>query len=158
MPEGRIDAILTAVGRDDLAMFDADTFGALTGRLSETILSGYADEFQGAILDTMVANRFGSGGVHFGEVSGGPTSFVSLADAAPTEIVEGREKFSSLVLDGARCYRRSVGILWRRVVRGRLADDCGGRRRLPGGNKSQVGLRTKPHAIPAHQQEHDAQK
>ena len=101
VPEERLDAILTSVGRDEFAMFDVDTFGALSGRLSEDILGGYADEFQGVILDTLGANRFGSGGVHFGEVSSGSTSFVSLADTAGREIVDGRENFSSLVLDGS---------------------------------------------------------
>ena len=99
--EDRLDAILTAVGRDEFGRFDTDTFGALTGRLSGDILGGYAEEFQSAVLDTMGANRFGSGGVDFGGVSSGQTSFVNLADNAATEIVGGRENFSSLVLDGS---------------------------------------------------------
>ena len=101
VPEGRLDAILTSVGRDQFGMFDAGTFGALNGRLSQGILGGYADEFQGAILDTMGANRFGSGGLNFDEVSSGSTSFAPLAEAAATEIVDGRENFSSLLLDGS---------------------------------------------------------
>ena len=99
--EGRLGAILTAVGRDDFGMFDADTLGALSGNLSEDILGGYADEFQGAILDTIGANRFGSGGLGFDEISSGRTSFIFLADAAAKEIVAGRQNFSSLVLDGS---------------------------------------------------------
>ena len=103
--ESRLAAILNSVGSEEFTMFDADPFGALTGSLSEDILGGYADEFQGAILDTLGANRFGSGGVHFGvhfgEVSSGSTVFIFLADAAGTEIVDGRENFSSLVLDGS---------------------------------------------------------
>ena len=99
--EDRLDGILTAVGRAEFGMFDADIFGALTGTLSEVILGGYADDLQGAILDRIGADRLGSGGVDFGEISGGPTSFVFLADAAETEIVDGQENFSSLALDGA---------------------------------------------------------
>ena len=99
--EGRLDAILTAVGSDAFGMFDADALGVLSGRLSEDILGGYTDEFQGAILDAIGANRFGFGGLGFDEISSGRTSFVFLADAAAKEIVDGRQNFSSLVLDGS---------------------------------------------------------
>ena len=95
-----LDAVLTRVGGDQFGMFDADTFGALTGALPGDILGVYDDGFQDDILNTLRANLFESGGRDFEGMSGGDTSFGFLADAIGTEIVDGQETFSSLLVDG----------------------------------------------------------
>ena len=101
MADDLMDAIFTGVERNEFGMFDADTFGALTGVLADQILSEYPDEFQDAILAAMEANLFGSGGVSFAEIRGAFTAFEPLADAIDTVEVDGKKTLSSLLVDGS---------------------------------------------------------
>ena len=96
-----MDAIFTGRERSEFGLFNADTFGALTGVLAEHTLIGYPDEFQDAILEAMEANLFGSGGASFAEIRGAFTAFEPLADAIDTVEVDGEETFSSLLVDGS---------------------------------------------------------
>ena len=100
MAVNHLDAVLTRVGSEQFGRFDADTFGALTGVLPGDILGGYGDGFQDAILNTLGVNLFESGGVDFDQMSAGDTFFDLLADTVGTEIVNGQETFSSLLVDG----------------------------------------------------------
>ena len=101
MADDLMDAIFTGVERNEVGMFDADTFGSLTGVLAEATLSGYPEDFQDAILEAMEANLFGSGGVSFAGIRGAFTAFGPLADAIDTVEVDGEETYSSLLVDGS---------------------------------------------------------
>ena len=96
-----MDAIFMGVDRSEFGMFNADTFGSLTGALAEDIINGYPGGFQDAILEAMEANLFGSGGVNFDEISGAFTAFESLAEVIDTVLVDDKETFASLSVDGS---------------------------------------------------------